>query len=297
MAPGQEFSDPNRVRTVKPVVVTDSACGLTPTMGRGWGIVVVPLLVSIDGVEYSENDLDHQPFYERLADGAVVSTSQPSPGDFSKAYEKAGQAGADRVISIHVGRQLSGTVNSARLAADAAGVSVEVVDTGTASMPAGLAVLAVAEALSRDPTADVDAVVAAEVAAQRNVFISLDPTRLAAGGRAPAFAEQIPVLSMTAAGIHSVDSACTVEEAVELMAAWLGPEAHEVTVWVGDGGATRLGDDLAVAVRRRNRSLSVRRYTVPPSIGANTGPTVGLVISPLSVPDLPSRVDPAMMTP
>lgn len=265
---------------MRTVIVTDSASGLTPAMAEGRGIVVVSLRVSINGVEQSESDLDAERFYDLLARGAAVSTSQPSPGDFIKAYQNASQAGADRVISVHISGLLSGTVNSARLAAAAVDLSVEVVDTGTASMPCGLAVLAVAEAFAEDPTVNADAVARAEVGAQRNVFISLDPNRLRAGGRAQDFREPIPVLSLTAEGLRSVGSVTTAEEAVELMAGWIGPSHDDVTAWVGDGGAMRLGDQLSAAVRRHGWSLPVRRYTVPPSIGANTGPTVGLVISP-----------------
>lgn len=275
---------------MKTVIVTDSASALSPVMRLPGGIVVVPLRVSIDDVEHAENDLDAAHFYERLAGGARVHTSQPSPGDFIEAYTQAAKGGAERVLSIHISGVVSGTVNSARLAAQAVGVPVEIVDTGTASMAAGLAVLAVAAAILEAPTVDAHTVARAEVGAQRNVFISLDPKRLQAGGRMGAFRAPIPVLSMTSDGIRPVAAAATAEAAVDFMADWLGPDADGLTAWVGDGGASRLGDELAISLQRRSRSLPVRRYTVPPSVGANTGPTVGIVLSRLRLTQLPTTI-------
>jgi hypothetical protein len=86
---------------------------------------VVPLTIVIDGVEHAEGeDIDADAFYACFDDGATpqVSTSQPGPGRFTEAYARLASSGADEILSIHIGSALSGTLNSARIAADASAV-------------------------------------------------------------------------------------------------------------------------------------------------------------------------------
>lgn len=261
------------------VIVTDSASALPPALARHWGVTVVPLMIGVEGVESPECNVDVARFYEQLGHGAVVSTSQPSPGAFIRAYEAAAQSGSERVISIHISGALSGTLNSARLAAEQVAIPVEVVDSGTASMAEGLCVLSVAAALRADSRIDTSAIVHAEVGAQRTVFITLDPRRLQTGGRADGMCGDLQVLTMGADGVKPIRSVSGIREAIEYMAdSTTG--AGNGSVWVGDGGAAELGGQLAAAVRARHHSLPVHRYAVPPSIGANAGPTLGLVMSP-----------------
>src|SRR3712207_4291705 len=58
------------------------------------------------------------------ARGQRVSTSRPTPGDFVAAYRRRLAAGADRIVSVHLSAELSGTVDAARLAAAQVGEHV-----------------------------------------------------------------------------------------------------------------------------------------------------------------------------
>src|SRR5205823_5608745 len=109
---------------------------------------VVPLRVTVDGVTYLEGvDLDADEFYARFEAGTPeVATSQPSPGQFEVAYDQLVAAGADEILSVHIGSSISGTVNAARLAAAEVAIPVRIVDTGTASFGVALCVWAAAEA-------------------------------------------------------------------------------------------------------------------------------------------------------
>ena len=102
-------------------LVTDSNAQLPPELADRFAIEVVPLTVTVDGVEYLEGvDLDADDFYSRFEHGAspVVATSQPSPGRFADAYQRLADGGATEILSVHIGSAVSGTVNSARLAAE-----------------------------------------------------------------------------------------------------------------------------------------------------------------------------------
>ena len=108
-------------------IVVDSNSQMPPSLADRFGIRVVPLTVTVDGVDHLEGvDLTSDQFYDAWSDGRAptVSTSQPSPGQFIAAYEAAICHGATEILSIHLAESMSGTLNSARLAA--ASVSVRV---------------------------------------------------------------------------------------------------------------------------------------------------------------------------
>ena len=69
-------------------LVTDSNAQMPPELVERYGIVVVPLTVTVDGVEFAEGiELDADAFYALFQDGTPkVTTSQPSPGRFLAAY-------------------------------------------------------------------------------------------------------------------------------------------------------------------------------------------------------------------
>jgi DegV family protein with EDD domain len=94
----------------------------------------VPLYVELGGRTYRDGvDLMPEDFYRRLRSGREFPrTSQPSPGDFQKAYAEA--AGYERLLVITPSARFSGTYDSARLAAELAGGDrVTLLDSGMVS--------------------------------------------------------------------------------------------------------------------------------------------------------------------
>lgn len=127
-------------------MVTDSTSSLPPHVAERWGIEVVPLEVVVDGERHDEGvDLTSADLLAALTAGRTVTTSQPSPAVFARAYAHAVERGAREIVSVHLSGELSGTVRAAELAALAARVPVHVVDSRTVAMGLGLAVLAAAE--------------------------------------------------------------------------------------------------------------------------------------------------------
>ena len=83
-----------------------------------------------------------------------VTTSRPSPADFATAYRSVLDAGASNVVSVHLSAALSGTCESAILAAQDFGYGVvRVVDSRSTAMALGFAVMAAAEAARQGGTA------------------------------------------------------------------------------------------------------------------------------------------------
>lgn len=96
-------------------IVTDSTADLPKEIAKKNAITVVPLKVNFQDKNYTEGvDITNQEFYEKLEESNTLpTTSQPSPSDFSKAYEDLLQQNYDSIISIHISDKLSGTRQSA----------------------------------------------------------------------------------------------------------------------------------------------------------------------------------------
>jgi DegV family protein with EDD domain len=135
-------------RTV--ALVTDSTASLPPEVAVKHDIVVVPLQVVIGARSYDEGvegGATAATVAEALREWTPVSTSRPSPAVMLEAYEGAAAAGATEIVSIHLSGELSGTYESAQLAAKDAPVPVHTVDSRQLGMATGFAVLSAAEVL------------------------------------------------------------------------------------------------------------------------------------------------------
>jgi DegV family protein with EDD domain len=132
---------PRRVR-----VVTDSTCDIPPFLLARWGVEVVPLYIQLGEETYRDGvDLTPEDFYARLRRGEFPRTAQPAIGSLRRVYEQLG-AGGGEMISIHLSAGLSGTYQSALLAAEQVDARIAVLDSGLLSMGLGWLVLAAAEA-------------------------------------------------------------------------------------------------------------------------------------------------------
>jgi DegV family protein with EDD domain len=99
-------------------VVTDSTAYLPAGVAEQHGITVVPLQVVLGGQSLAEGvEVDSARLAKAFADDEPVTTSRPSPQAFVDAYRAAHVDGASGIVSVHLSSQLSGNVESARLAA------------------------------------------------------------------------------------------------------------------------------------------------------------------------------------
>jgi DegV family protein with EDD domain len=141
-------------------IVTDSTADLSEDQVNRYGIKVVPISVSFGAKSYADGiDLDANQFYKKLTtESELPKTSQPSPDAFRRIYDEiAGKD--DTIFSIHISGKLSGTLNSAELAAKMVEAKVITIDTKTASQGIGLSALIAAEAARREMPEDVIATV------------------------------------------------------------------------------------------------------------------------------------------
>ena len=139
----------------KVVVVTDSTASLPPDIAEARGIRVVPLQVVIGARVIDEGPDGATPdvVAEALREFVPVSTSRPAPALFAEVYRELAAAGADEIVSIHLSGEMSGTVESAQLAALEADVRVHVVDSTQVGIATGFAALTACDVLDAGGTA------------------------------------------------------------------------------------------------------------------------------------------------
>jgi len=267
-------------------IVTDSTADLPEEIVQELSITVVPSIVRFGADALREGvDITSAEFYHRITvDPEHPSTSQPSPGEFVEAYQGIA-AEADEIISIHVSSNLSGTIESATLAAgnEAVVTPVHVVDSLSVSMALGSLVVLAAER-ARDGVG-VEAIVSElnDWIPRGRICFLLDTLEyLKRGGRigaAQAFLGSLlkvkPILHIMNGVVEPLDRSRSVKKATDRMVRYLHDEA-------GDGRLAYAGmlystdKELAMAIKDRiDAEFEVGRWYVTEVgavIGAHTGP-------------------------
>jgi DegV family protein with EDD domain len=168
------------------VIVTDSTASLPPEVAAERGIVVVPLQVVIGATVYDEGADGATPdlVAAALKEWKPVSTSRPGPAALLEVYEKAARDGATEIVSVHLSGDMSGTFESAQVAARDASIRVIPVDTRQVGVATGYAALSAADVLDAGGSADDAAEAARERSASASSLFYVDTLEyLRRGGR------------------------------------------------------------------------------------------------------------------
>jgi DegV family protein with EDD domain len=257
-----------------------------PERFPGWRIV--PLYVRFGEESYRDGvDLDAAGFYTRLRTATELpSTSQPTPGDFAAAYAEL--AGYERIVSLHLSGKLSGTLGSARLAAQEDG-RVRVVDSGVVSAATAMLALSLQRRLERGTTdEELDAFVT-EFRASNRIFFTVDTLEfLARGGRigkARAWTGELlsvkPILEIVAGEVlprkRVRGSRKALGELVEALAAG-SDDSEALRIGIAHSDAPDRAEALAEQVRALRPRAQLELVTsLGAVVGTHAGPgTVGL---------------------
>lgn len=114
-------------------IITDSAADL-PRPCRP-ELTILPMTVTFGAEQFLDGvDLTHRQFYEKLIEGDILpTTSQINPAQFEEAFRQAAEAG-EAVVAVVLSSKLSGTCQSARIAAQEFPGRVFVVDSENATL-------------------------------------------------------------------------------------------------------------------------------------------------------------------
>jgi DegV family protein with EDD domain len=189
-------------------VVTDSTSYLPDGVAETLGIRVVPLQVDLgsrtglEGLEISPAEVTAV-----LREHGPVTTSRPTPAEFVKSYHSALAAGAESVVSVHLSAQLSGTCDSARLAAEEFEPGqIVIVDSRATAMALGFAVIAAADAATAGSDADTVARAAVECIDRSSALFYVDSLEwLHRGGRIGTAAAMLGTALSVKPLMHLVD--------------------------------------------------------------------------------------------
>src|SRR2546427_11895985 len=266
-------------------IVTDSTSDLPPALAADRSVTVVPLTLNLDGQSLLDGvDISAAEFYRRLPQSSAhPTTSQPSPGAFAEKYTEL-LKNHDAVLSVHISEKLSGTVASAKQAADMTDPKrVHVVDSEVVSMSLGLVTL-VAAALAdqgKDASA-IESKIVSMIPSVQTFFSVATLEVLRRGGRigrASALLGSVlqvkPVLCIRDGLVTPLERVRTFDRALHRIVELTREvdRGHGICVIVGHADAEADAERVARELEPVAETLMIQ--PLGPVVGAHAGPGVG----------------------
>lgn len=264
-------------------LVTDSTADFSAATAASLGVRTVPLTIRFGDHQFRDGiDLQPDEFYRRLADSTEnPSTSQPPPHAFAEVYRELLAAPDDHIISLHISRKLSGTLQSALVAArDVDPQRIHPVDSE--SVTVGLQLLV--EAASRDVAggADVATVIdnIVDRRARLRIYFLLDTlTYLHRGGRigrAQAFVGGVlkvkPVLSLHDGEVQPQSRVRSRQQGLDALVELVRADGALEGLRIVHAAAPQLGVQLRERLQAIVPSPDPLIVDLGPVVGAYSGP-------------------------
>jgi DegV family protein with EDD domain len=170
----------------KIALITDSTSDIPEEWRKQFDITIIPLTIVWNDRQFLDGvDITAEKFYERLGNDPIhPTTSQPTPQTFLTAYQDAAKKGYEEILVVTISSAMSGTILSARQAAENSPIPVHIVDGKSNSMGIGWQVIAAARA--RENGSDLNTILSIIEKVRSNLayYISLDTMDyLIKGGR------------------------------------------------------------------------------------------------------------------
>lgn len=274
-------------------LVTDSTAYLPEGLLAGSDIEIVPVQVVVGGRAYDETEPEASPHHvaEALRAWQPVTTSRPSPERFRAAFVAAAEAGASSVACATLSSRMSGTYESAVMAAKEVDIDVRVIDSRTVAMGLGFAMLAGERAARAGATLDeVVGVIERKAWDTTSLFYVDTLEYLRRGGRIGAARAAVgqalqvkPILQIVDGEVVQLERVRTTSKALarltELaLGATLG---RSVEIAVQHLDAEERAHNLATALRGYLPETQIIECPLGAVVGAHTGPgIVAVVVSP-----------------
>jgi len=271
----------------KIALITDSTNDLPEEYRTKYQIYVVPLTIVwgedqyLDGIELKAED-----FYARLVtDSVIPTTSQPTPKEFLTVYQRALEDGAEEIIVLTISSAMSGTIGSARTAAEGFKIPVHIIDSKSNSMSLGWQVLAAAR--QREQNSDIHQIFKAVDNIRQNLHFHIvleTIDYLFRGGRIAGAARfiggllhlkpQIRVNHETGS-VEAGDISRTRGQAIERLYSSffkLVDTTHPLHIAILHNAALAEAEALAERVRQEFNPKELIITIVSPVLGVHTGP-------------------------
>ena len=171
----------------KIAIVTDTDASLPLNLAEQHNITQVPIIVLFGEDSYRDvYEIDSTTVFKRIdKEGKLPTTSAPSPGQFSEAFQAAFDKGAESILCLTVSSEVSATYSAALSAGEMfPDCEVKVVDTRSITYAQGLMVLKAAEAIAAGSSLEEAAAAAIDIGQRTHLFAALPTLKyLAMSGR------------------------------------------------------------------------------------------------------------------
>ena len=273
----------------KIAVITDSNAHVAPQEAQALGIGVVPMPFMIGEETYYEGiTLTREAFYEKMAGGANIVTSQPSPSDVMKMWDDALKT-HDEVVYIPMSSGLSGSCQSARMLADDYDGKVQVVNNQRISVTQKRSVLDAIEMAKRGMNAREIREELEHVRYESSIYIMLDTLYyLKKGGRITPAAAAVgsllrikPVLQIKGERLDAFSKARTINQGKNIMinamkhdidTLYGGTDRENVWLYAVHGNVPEAFAEFSQEVKAAFPAFHVEEDVLSLSIACHIGP-------------------------
>ena len=279
----------------KIALITDSACDLNIDFTKKNNIKMVPFKIIFSDRDYDDGiDITPQMLYDALPK-EIPTTSLPSVEKFSSILEEAKNEGYTHAIIITISSGISGSYNSARVAAEnVSGIKTFVFDSMTLTMSEGAMVIETKNLIDQGKSFDEIVETLPTYRSKIDVFFTLDTLEyLIKGGRIGKVAGTIadtlnlkPIITVGDDGAyHTVCKIRGMKQSISRLASLLKPylESSRCKVWIMDGNAPDKAKLLYDSIKDFHNLVECSLGgSIGPTLGVHTGPgLVGFIVEKL----------------
>lgn len=269
----------------KIAVLTDTNSGINPDQAARCGIHLVSMPVIIDDETYFENESIFQDeFFQRLREGACVSTSQPAPGALMDCWEGLLRR-YDEIIYLPMSSGLSGSFQTAAMLAEEYDGSVHVVDNHRISVTLRQSVLEAKHLASQGKTAQEIAAYLEQDGLEASIYVAVNTLeylkksgRVTAAGAAVGTILNIkPVLQIQGGKLDAYKRARGMHQAMQMMIDGLKyDQAHrfagkKMVIRAAYSGDAEAGAIWQAELQTAFPGMSIGLDPLPISISCHTG--------------------------
>jgi len=273
-------------------LISDGGCDFTKEEAQQHNVDIIPFYLSFDQETHLKEgvDITKEEYFKRLKENKNLfpKTSQPNPQDYMDAYSPHLEAGKD-IISLTISSKLSGTYNSATLAAsmledDYPDRTIIVIDSLNCAVGQGLILRELIKMRDKSYSISKAAELAEKVIKTTNIYFSLDSLEyLKRGGRVGPTTALVggvlglrPVLHLVNGAVEQLDSVPGKKKVLKLMeegiVAALRDETEDIALCVGH----ILSKDDAMAFKTNlENELNIKINTPLTEVGATIGTHAG----------------------
>lgn len=265
-------------------ILTDSSCDLSPARCEELGVEMLPITVNFGGESFRAHlDISNEQFYEKLAAASELpKTAQITPAFFQEkfqAYQKAG----DDVVCLFISSQMSGTLQSAKVAKNLVGAeNIYLPDTLNVTFALGLLVEEAAKMRDRGLSAGEIAQEVEALVPRVRLWALIDDLKyLKMGGRLSATSALVasilgicPIITLENGLVEVVGKARGKKAAFKFMRGMVEKEpiSSDFSVTVGHAAVPKTRDDFLEFMSAELKKREVHKLDIGSIVGTHTGP-------------------------